>query len=132
MEMSEIARQSLGELIKFRKKKVDKNRINKSEKFQKGDIVYALDRYHLQGICGPLKTTFFPSPFVIIETFFTACVIERLADGFRTLISKNDIKKFKNNSEIVRELPNEIQRTFLGDLKDLIKDDIAKIAKSTL
>ena len=129
MEMSKVAKQSLEEISKNSKKEINKNRIDKSEKFQKGDIVYALDRYNLQGNSRPLKTTFFPSPFVIIETFFTTCLIERLADKFRTLISNNDIKKFKNNSEIVKNLPNEIQKTLLGDFKDIIEDDIVEIAK---
>ena len=39
------------------------------------------------------------------------------------------LKKFKNNSEIVRDLPNKIQKTLLGDFGDLIEDEIAKIAK---
>ena len=129
MEMSKVAKQSLEEISKNSKREINKNRTDKSEKFQKGDIVYALDRYNLQGNSRPLKTTFFPSPFVIIETFYTTCLIERLADKFRTLISNNDIKKFKNNSEIVKNLPNEIQKTLLGDFKDIIEDDIAEIAK---
>ena len=101
----------------------------KSKNFEKGDIVYALDRYNLPGNSRPLKTVFFPSPFIIIETFFTTSLIERLADKFRTLISNNDIKKFKNNSKIIKDLPEEIQKVLLGDFKDIIEEDISKIAK---
>ena len=56
MEMSKIARQSLEKINKIQKKG-NWQKINKSERFQKGDIVCAFDRYHLQGSREPLKTT---------------------------------------------------------------------------
>jgi hypothetical protein len=83
----------------------------------------------LPGNSRPLKTTFFPSPYIIIETFYTTSLIERLADKFRTLISNNDIKKFKGNPDVVKDLPDERKASLLGDFKDLIEDDIVKIAK---
>ena len=39
------------------------------------------------------------------------------------------IKKFKNNSKIIKDLPEEIQKVLLGDFKDIIEEDISKIAK---
>jgi hypothetical protein len=95
LQMSEIARKTLEESKLETNKMLNKNRLDKSQTFEKGDIVYALDRYNLPGNSQPLKTTFFPSPYIIIETFYTTSLIERLADKFRTLISNNDIKKFK-------------------------------------
>jgi hypothetical protein len=127
--MAEIARKTLEESKIETNKVLNKNRLDKSQNFEKGDIVYALDRYNLPGNSRPLKTTFFPSPYIIIETFYTTSLIERLADKFRTLISNNDIKKFKGNPEVVKDLPDEIKTSLLGDFKDLIEDDILKIAK---
>jgi hypothetical protein len=127
--MAEIARKTLEELKLETNKTLNKNRLDKSQNFEKGDIVYALDRYNLPGNSRPLKTTFFPSPYLIIETFYTTSLIERLVDKFRTLISNNDIKKFKGNPEAVKDLPDEIKASLLGDFKDLIEDDIVKIAK---
>lgn len=84
----------------------------------------------MPGNSRPLKTTFFPSPYIIIETFYTTSQIKCLADKFRTLISNNDIKKFKGNPpDVVKDLPDEIKASLLEDFKDLIEDDIVKIAK---
>jgi hypothetical protein len=84
----------------------------------------------LPGNSRPLKTTFFPSPYIIIETFYTTSQIKCLADKFCTLISNNDIKKFKGNpTDVVKDLPDEIKVSLLEDFKDLIEDDIVKIAK---
>ncbi len=95
LRMAEIDRKTLEESKIETNKTLNKNRLDKSQNFEKGDIVYALDRYNLPGNSRPLKTTFFPSPYITIETFYTTSLIERLADKFRTLISNNDIKNSK-------------------------------------
>jgi hypothetical protein len=81
--MGEIARKPLAESTIETNKTLNKYRLDKSQNFEKGNIVYALDRYNLPGNSRPLKTTFFPSPYVIIEIFFTTSLTERLADKFR-------------------------------------------------
>jgi hypothetical protein len=66
-------------------------RIDKKLRFKAGDIVFALDRYNLPGNSRPSKTTFLPSPYVVIAPYFTTTLIERLADKFRTFLSNDDI-----------------------------------------
>jgi hypothetical protein len=48
-------------------KTINKNRLDKSRNFKKGDIVYALDRNNVPGNGQPLKTTFFPSPYILLR-----------------------------------------------------------------
>jgi hypothetical protein len=90
-----------------------------------------LDRYNLPGNSRPLKTTFLPSPYVVIEPYYTTTLVERLADKFRTLISNDDLKKY--NPELpnfVESLPQEVLKILVNRYSDLIQHDIRKIAEN--
>jgi hypothetical protein len=62
MAMSKIAKTNLMELRDELHSKENPHRMDKSKNFNKGDIVFAVDRYNIPGNSRPLKTTFLPSP----------------------------------------------------------------------
>ncbi len=109
---------------------MNKNRIDKKLKFKTGDIVFALDRYNLPGNSRPLKTTFLPSPYVVIESYYTTTLIERLADKFRTLLSNDDIKLYNGKlPEYTKTLPKEVMKILVNRYEDLLLEEILKIAE---
>ena len=126
-KMSKIAAANLKSLRENVHDSVNKNRIDKKINFSQGDIVFTLDRYILPGNSRPLKSKFFPSPYVVIEPKYTTCLIERLADNFRTLISNDDIKKFKNITSFDEDVPESILKIFQMKFSDLLPDDLEKI-----
>jgi hypothetical protein len=106
---------------------LNKNRADKAEKFKAGEIVFAVDRYVIPGNSRPLKTKFFPSPYIILETKYTTCLVERLSDKFRTLLSNDDIKLYKHVPEFTENVPKEITKIFRAQFEDLMPEDINKI-----
>ncbi len=129
-EMCKVAQQNIYDLREEVHKTVNKNRIDKKLKFKTGDIVFALDRYNLPGNSRPLKTTFLPSPYVVIESYYMTTLIERLADKFRTLLSNDDIKLYnKKLPEYTKTLPKEVMKILVNKYEDLLPEEILKIAE---
>jgi hypothetical protein len=128
--MCKVAQQNIYDLREEVHKTVNKNRIDKKLKFKTGDIVFALDRYNLPGNSRPLKTTFLPSPYVVIESYYTTTLIERLADKFSTLLSNDDIKLYnKKLPEYTKTLPKEVMKILVNRYEDLLPEEILKIAE---
>ena len=125
--LAENAKNQLNERNELKKDKLNKTKIVK--KFNKGDIVYALDRYTLPGNTRPLKSKYYPSPCIVLQDRYTTTLIQRIADGFKSLYSHNDIKKFKDTDSIFVTLPKTIQKVLLYNFKDLLDDDLKTIAK---
>jgi hypothetical protein len=40
-----------------------------------------------------LKTKFHPSPYIVVKSYNTTILVKRLADGFMSVYSNDDIKK---------------------------------------
>jgi hypothetical protein len=125
--MTEIARENLLTLKQEVNDSVNKNRINKV--FKEGDIVFVLDRYNLPGNTRPLKTKFFSSPCVVIKSFYTTTLIQRLADGFRSLYSNDHIKLYNGADPMFKKLPPEITKILLHDFKDLLDSEFNLITE---
>jgi hypothetical protein len=53
----------------------------------------------------------------------------RLADNFKTLVSKDDIKKYKGTDPAFNDLPQEIKRILVNDFKDLVVTDFNEILR---
>jgi hypothetical protein len=128
-KMAAIAKENLELLRKSTHEKLNESRINKAQAFKKGEIVFAIDRYVIPGNSRPLKSKFFPSPYVIIDTKYTTCLIERISDKFRTLISNDDIKLYKHVEEFTGNVPEEITKIFQAQFEDLMPEDINKITR---
>jgi hypothetical protein len=124
-EMCKVAQQNIYDLREEIHKTVNKNRIDKKLKFKTGDIVFALDRYNLPGNSRPLKTT-----YVVIESYYTTTLIERLADKFRTLLSNDDIKLYNRKlPEYTKTLPREVMKILVNSYENLLPEEILKIAE---
>jgi hypothetical protein len=126
-KMTEIAKINMDAMKIENHTRVNKNRIDKL--FNKGDIVYALDRYILPGNTRPLKTKYYPSPCVVIKPLHTTTLIQRIADGFRALYSNNDIKKQKDTDENFKVLPKPVQEILIKDFKNLLDSDFKIITQ---
>jgi hypothetical protein len=123
--MSLKAKEELIELRRKTHEKVNKNRIDKH--FKPNDIVFVLDRYVLVGNSCPLKTKYYPSPYVVLKPYFTTCLVKRLADGFISLYSMDDLKKYQGTDPIFSTLPPEVNKVLLHDFRDLIDTDFKTI-----
>mgnify|MGYP003335260423 FL=1 len=126
-KMTDEAREKLIELRQIRHEEKNKNRIKRE--FKVGDICFCLDRYRLEGNTRPLRTKFFPSPYVILKVYFTTCLIRRLADSFVTLYSMDDLKVYKGVDPMFSSLPPEVNKVLLNKFEDLIDSDFKTILK---
>ena len=55
--------------------------------------------------------------------------MKRLADGFTTLYSNDDLKKYNGGSPLFSDLPVEISRVLLHSFTDLLASDLTTITK---
>jgi hypothetical protein len=126
-QMSKIAHDSLQDLKIEQTDLANKNKIEKS--FKENDIVFVIDRYTIPGNSRPLKTKFFGSPCVVIKPYYTTTLVQRIADGFRSLYSNNDLKLFKGGHKLFKFLPKEVQNILLNDFVNLLDSDFETISK---
>jgi hypothetical protein len=83
----------LEEILNTSHKKLNEHKINR--KFEKYDYVFVLDRRITPGATRPLKTKLQPSPYIVIKPLHVTSLVKRISDGFTTLYSNNDLKKFE-------------------------------------
>jgi hypothetical protein len=125
--MAKSAQESLIQLRHESHEKTNKNRIDKP--FKVNDIVFVLDRYNLPGNTRPLKSKFFPSPYVVVKPYFTTCLVRRLADNFTALYSMDDLKLYKGTDPIFATLPVQVNKVLLHNFQDLIETDFLTLLK---
>jgi hypothetical protein len=92
-EMTRVATERLLSLRLFTNKRLNKNKITKN--FKPNDYVFVLDRLQTQGSSRPLKTKFHPPPYIVVKSYNTTILVKRLANGFMSVYSNDDIKKKK-------------------------------------
>jgi hypothetical protein len=126
-ECTRVAREKLIDLRNVTNEKLNKNKVNKE--FQKNDYVFVLDRSYTPGAAKPLRTKLQPSPFIVLKVLFSTVLVERIADKFRALYSKNDLKKFEGGSTLFMDIPPEVTKTLLHSFSDLLTEDFVTIAK---
>jgi hypothetical protein len=129
-ELKNMAKSAQENLIQLRHEsheKTNKNRIDKP--FKVNDIVFVLDRYNLPGNARPLKSKFYPSPYVVVKPYFTTCLVRRLADNFTALYSMDDLKLYKGTDPIFATLPVQVNKVLLHNFQDLIESDFLTLLK---
>jgi transposase InsO family protein len=126
-DMSKIAQETLNEIKRDRNEYANKNRVEKV--FNENDIVFVLDRYNIPGNSRPLKTKFYASPCVVVKPYHTTTLVQRIADGFKSLYSNNDLKLFKGGNPFFKSLPKKIKNVLLHDFQDLLEPDFNTITK---
>ena len=126
-EMIKVATEHISSLREQQNERLNKNRVHK--KFKKDDIVFVLDRTIVEGNAQPLRTKFSPSPYVVVNPSFTTTVVKRLADGFSTMYSNNDLKLYKRFDPTFNTLPKEVQKVLMHDFHDFIAEDFSILSK---
>ncbi|MBM3938306.1 MAG: hypothetical protein FJ333_06595 [Sphingomonadales bacterium] len=125
--MAKEAKETLESLKCERNNKINETRVVKS--FKENDIVFMLDRYSVLGSTRPLKTKFHPSPFIVMKPYHTTVLVKRIADGFKTLVSMEDLKKFKKEDKIFDNVPEEVRKILIQTEENLLNDDISLLTK---
>jgi len=126
-EMTKVAKERLTQLRLITNEKVNKNKIKKN--FKINDYVFVIDRYNSPGNPRPLHTKLLPSPYIVIRPLWTTTLVKRLADGFTTLYSNDDLKLYQGGSPLFQNLPAEISRVLLHSFQDLLESDLTTITK---
>jgi len=126
-KMSEEVKEKLNNIRKLTAEKLNKNRVNKN--LQVNDYVFVKDRTEIIGATRPLKTKLDPSPYVVLSVKFTTVLVQRLSDGFISLYSQDDVKKYDTTSDLFKEIPKEISAVLLHDFVELLSEDFSTIAK---
>jgi len=126
--MVNSAKEKLQEAKIITNERLNKNRTDKN--FKIGDYVFVLDRLNIAGNTRPLKTKFHPSPYVVVKPLWTTTLVKRIADGYMTLYSNDDIKKYEGKSPLFKDLPVEITRILLHDFKDLLESELLEIIRN--
>jgi hypothetical protein len=111
----------------FTNERLNKNKITKN--FKPNDYVFVLDRLQIQGSSRPLKTKFHPSPYIVVKSYNTTILVKRLANGFMSVYSNDDIKKNSSISSLFEDLPPQVFKVLLHDFKNLLEDNLCTITK---
>ena len=126
-ECTRLAREKLISLRNITNDKLNKNKVNKE--FTKYDYVFVLDRSYTPGASQPLRTKLQSSPFIVLKVLFSTVLVERIADKFRALYSKNDLKKFVGGHPMFMDIPPEVTKILLHSFSDLLEQDLNTIVK---
>jgi hypothetical protein len=129
-EISEITSTAQEKLTEIRMKAAD--RVNKSRKevhFKPGDYIFVIDRAIIPGNPRVLKTKLSPSPYICVRSLFTTSIVQRISDGFVSVYSNSDLKKYDKISPLFNSLPVEVNKVLLHDFKDLLDSDLCTIAR---
>ncbi len=126
-EMTKIATDKLTQLRLVTNEKLNQTQSEKN--FKTGDIVFTLDRSTVPGSSRVLRTRFSNSPYVVVKPLWDTTLIKRLADGFITLYSNNDLKRYDKTSPLFSTLPPEITKVLFNEFSDFISTDFTEITK---
>jgi transposase InsO family protein len=125
--ITEIAKETIEANREQKYESLNENRINKL--FNKDDIVFVIDRTYVPGAPRPLRTRFSPSPCVVKKVFYTTFLIQRLSDGFKSLISMDEVKKYQGSDPEFNTLPQRIKNILIHDFKDFLPHDFNEILR---
>jgi hypothetical protein len=129
-ELNEMTRQATEQLFEIKATTNDKiNRSKIIKEFKKYDYVFVLDRTQIPGASRPLKTRYHPSPYIVIKPFYVTTFVKRLSDGFTSLYSNDDIKKYEATSPLFSTIPPEVSKVLLHDFEHLLDSDLCTITK---
>ena len=122
-----IARERLIEVQNMRNLQLNKNKINKD--INVNDYVFVLDRAKVAGASRPLKTKLQCTPNIVISVRHTSSVVRRLSDGFTSLYSHNDLKRYSGGNPLFKDLPKEVKEILVNKFSDLLAEDLTTIAR---
>ena len=94
-EIQRITTTAQDKLTQIRMKAAE--RVNKSRKetnFKPGDYLFVIDRTIVLGNPRVLRTKLLPSPYICVRSLFTSSIVKRISDGFTSVYSNSDLKKY--------------------------------------
>ena len=106
------------------KKINDHEKINKNKhppNFALGDICFVKDRAIVPGSTRPLKSLYSPDPWVILQLKPTTALLKRLADGYSTIYSYEDLKKYSRLDPSFSTLPPPVRDVLIHNFQELNK-----------
>ena len=65
----------------------------------------------------------------MIKPFYVTTLVKRLSDGFTSLYSNDDIKKYEATSPLFSTIPPEVSKVLLHDFENLLDSDLCTITK---
>ncbi len=87
-----------------------------------------IDRSIVPGNPRVLRTKLSPSPYICVRSLFTSSIIKRISDGYTTVYSNSDLKKYDKVSPLFNSLPPEVNKVLWNSFKDLLDSDLCTIA----
>jgi hypothetical protein len=126
-EMSKTSKEKIEKIRLATQEKLNKTRINKGLKVN--DYVFVKDRTEIPGASRPLKTKMNPSPYVVLSVKYATVLIKRLSDGFISLYSMDDVKKYDKNSDLFADIPRKVGEVLLHDFTELLDNDFTTLMK---
>ena len=126
-EMTTQAKERIDKIRLVTQEKLNKTRVDKGLKIN--DYVFVKDRTEIIGAPRPLKTKINPSPYVVLAVKHSTVLVKRLSDGFISLYSQDDVKKYDKNSKLFADLPKKVGEVLLHDFTDLLENDFTTLMK---
>jgi hypothetical protein len=65
----------------------------------------------------------------VIKPFYVTTLVKRLSDGFTSLYSNDDIKKYEATSPLFSTIPPAVSKVLLHDFENLLDSDLCTITK---
>jgi hypothetical protein len=128
-EIQDITTIAQDKLTQIRMKASERvNKTRKESNFKPGDYLFVIDRSIVPGNPRVLRTKLSPSPYICVRSLFTSSIIKRISDGFTTVYSNSDLKRYDKVSPLFNSLPPEITKVLLHEFKDLLDSDLCTIA----
>jgi len=128
-EIDQITKTAQDKLPQIRMKASERvNKARKDSNFKPGDYLFIIDRSIIPGNPRVLRTKLSPSPYICVRSLFTTSIVQRLSDGFTSVYSNSDLKKYDKVSPLFNSLPVEVTKVLLNSFKDLLDADLCTIA----
>ena len=100
-------------------------------KFSPGDIVFVKDRSITLGSGRPLRTTFSPDVYVILQVRQTTAIVTRPGDSYPTVYSLEDLKKYSPMDPQYNLLPPTVRDVLAHKFNDWDAMDFETLRKGT-
>jgi hypothetical protein len=128
-EIDQITKTAQDKLPQIRMKASERvNKARKDSNFKPGDYLFIIDCSIIPGKPRVLRTKLSPSPYICVRSLFTTSIVQRLSDGFTSVYSNSDLKKYDKVSPLFNSLPVKVTKVLLSSFKDLLDADLCTIA----
>lgn len=125
--LTKVAQEQLEKVRQETAERLNRTRVDKGLK--EHDYVFVKDRTEVPGAARPLKTKLDSSPYVVLSVKYATVLVMRLSDGYTSLYSMDDVKKYDSTSPLFSDLPREVAKVLLHDFTNLLSEDFLTLMK---